>query len=238
MPIEASYCMFIGAFFDFIDGLTARALKVASSIGKDLDSLADIITFGLLPGFIAMNLVVASHKTNIYFSLICLIIPLFSAIRLAKFNNDTEQSFIFKGLATPANGLFWACINICYFSSYFTIYSMSNLIPAEVDLHRDFIPSEFAIQKENANWLGIIINEYPLILIVLAITLSLLLVSKIKLMAFKFKGFGWKANQWKYILLILCLPLVIWLKFASAPIILILYILISQIHFRTHKNEI
>ncbi len=238
MPIEASYCMFIGAFFDFIDGLIARALKVASAIGKDLDSLADIITFGLLPGLIALNLVVASHKTNVFLSFVSLIIPLFSAIRLAKFNNDTEQSFLFKGLATPANGLFWACVNICYFNSYFTIYGLSNLIPAEVDLHRDFIPSQYAIQKDTANWLGIIINDYPLILVVAAIVLSFLLISNLKLMAFKFKGFGWKDNQWKYILLIVCLPLIIWLKFTSAPIILLLYIITSQIHFRTQKHEI
>jgi CDP-diacylglycerol--serine O-phosphatidyltransferase len=78
----------------------------------------------------------------------------------------------------------------------------------------------------------------PFILVIITLVFSWLLISPIKLMAFKFKGFGWKPNQWKYILLILSLPLVIFLGFASAPIILLLYIIISQIHFRKQAHEI
>lgn len=237
VPILASYCMFIGAFFDFIDGLIARALKTSSEIGKQLDSLADIITFGLLPGFIVINMLIGIHQLPFSIILVCLIIPVFSAIRLAIFNTDHEQSYHFKGLATPANGLFWACINICYFKSFETIYSIGSVVMAEVDRHRDFVRNS-PTPKEVVSSLAKFINDHSFVLLIAVFVMSFLLIVPIKLMAFKFKGFSWKENQWKYILLIISLPFIILLGFASAPIILILYIIISQIHFRTHKNEI
>ncbi len=104
-----SFCIFSGAFFDFFDGLTARALNVQSSIGKELDSLADMVTFGILPGLIAFSLLdsVLDEKMH-FFSFLALIIPLCSALRLAKFNVSEDQSTSFKGLPTPANAIFFA----------------------------------------------------------------------------------------------------------------------------------
>lgn len=241
-PIWAVYAVLFASFFDFIDGLTARLLKVTSPIGRDLDSLADVVTFGILPGMMIFHIFGFSgaiRSENVfdlflvgsvveragYISYIAVIIPVFSAIRLAKFNNDTEQGYYFKGLATPANGLFITC-------SFFWIYTEINKIRLASFQFGAATPQP----SEVPDYLFFILH--PAFLILITIILSVLLVSNLKLMAFKFKGFGWKANQWKYILLILCLPLIIFLKFASAPIILILYIIISQIHFRTQRHEI
>lgn len=101
--INASIMIFLGSFFDFFDGFIARLLKTVNPIGKDLDSLADIITFGLLPSFILYNYLSDSILSNFVF-----LIVLFSALRLAKFNNDTSQTLTFKGLPTPALAIFFA----------------------------------------------------------------------------------------------------------------------------------
>lgn len=98
---QALYFVLIGAFFDLLDGLVARLLKVNSDIGKQLDSLADLITFGLLPSF--YMLVLLAQKTEIYW--VALLIAVFSALRLAKFNIDESQTDHFKGLPTPANAI-------------------------------------------------------------------------------------------------------------------------------------
>ncbi len=229
MPIEAAYAMFIAAIFDFFDGLVARALHVTSPIGRDLDSLADVITFGLLPGLIAMNMVIATQNIDHRWSFICLLIPIFSALRLAIFNNDTQQSYSFKGLATPANGLFWACLSISYFNSYISPYSISSMrYEGMISKHHIDNPSTVAMYIEN----------YPYLIIGAAIILSLLLVSRIDLIAFKLNNFSFKRYMWHFILLILSVISAIIFGFASAPIILLLYIIISQIHFRTTAHEI
>ncbi len=97
--------IFLGAVFDFFDGFVARALKTVNPIGKDLDSLADIVTFGLLPGFIVFN-----YLGNSVLAYSGLLIAVLSALRLAKFNNDLEQKKIFKGLPTPALAIFFASL--------------------------------------------------------------------------------------------------------------------------------
>jgi CDP-diacylglycerol--serine O-phosphatidyltransferase len=241
-PTWAVYAVFFASFFDFIDGLTARLLKVASPIGKDLDSLADVVTFGVLPGLMLYQLfgfygiIDTANQHGLYLwgpigerggyiSFIAVLIPVFSAIRLAKFNNDTEQGYYFKGLATPASGLFITC-------SFFWIYTEIKKIspPSYMWGSIEWVPPPIP------GYLTFVLH--PVFLISTTILLSVLLVCNLKLMAFKFKGFGWKANQWKYIFLAGSLLLIICLKFAAAPIILILYILISQIHFRTNKDEI
>ncbi len=102
---SGAYFILISAVFDFIDGFAARLLKVSSEIGKQLDSLADLVSFGVLPGFILFQMSAVQSDSSIlpYFTLI---IPLLSAYRLAKFNLDTRQSEQFIGLPTPANALF------------------------------------------------------------------------------------------------------------------------------------
>ncbi|TAF77805.1 MAG: CDP-diacylglycerol--serine O-phosphatidyltransferase [Bacteroidetes bacterium] len=106
--IIASYWVYAGAGFDFFDGLAARLLKAHSNIGKDLDSLADMVTFGLVPGFVVYKLI--GFSNNEYLPYIGVLIPVFSAWRLAKFNNDTRQSVDFLGLPTPANAIFFVSL--------------------------------------------------------------------------------------------------------------------------------
>jgi CDP-diacylglycerol--serine O-phosphatidyltransferase len=99
----ASFCIMAGMVFDFSDGFAARLLKAWSAIGKDLDSLADVVTFGIAPGAIVMNLLTAGGMNWLPAFVISALIPAASALRLAKFNNDTSQSVTFRGMATPAS---------------------------------------------------------------------------------------------------------------------------------------
>ena len=102
--------MLIAAMFDFFDGAAARALKVSSPIGKELDSLADMISFGFLPGMVAFRLLTPLADAWTYLPYLGFVITLFSALRLAKFNVDTRQTDSFIGLATPANAILWVGI--------------------------------------------------------------------------------------------------------------------------------
>ena len=112
----ALLCMLLSAVFDFCDGMAARALKAYSNIGKELDSLADVVSFGFLPGMLAFQLLHASSLTDTCQTLpyLAFIITLFSALRLAKFNVDERQTTGFIGLATPANALFWGSLAATY----------------------------------------------------------------------------------------------------------------------------
>lgn len=101
---EAAYFIFAAAFFDFADGFAARLLKVQGQLGKQLDSLADVVSFGSLPGFILFRLMQEAHGGA--WSYAAMAVPVFSALRLAKFNIDPRQSNVFIGLPTPANALF------------------------------------------------------------------------------------------------------------------------------------
>lgn len=104
----------VGALFDFFDGLSARALKVKNPIGKEIDSLADCVTFGLAPSVMLMQAIRLSTENSNYswgwWSAIALVMAAFSALRLAKFNIDERQTGSFLGLATPANAIFWASL--------------------------------------------------------------------------------------------------------------------------------
>lgn len=103
----AAWAILIAAVFDFMDGMAARILKAYSPMGKELDSLADLISFGMAPAAIAFEMMQVVGITN-FVAYTAFIIPVFSALRLAKFNLDERQSSSFLGLPTPANGLFWA----------------------------------------------------------------------------------------------------------------------------------
>ena len=104
-PVEPAYFIWIACVFDFFDGFTARMLKVSSSIGKELDSLADLVSFGVLPAITMYHWIDSAGGANQY-AYISLMIAVFSAIRLAKFNVDTRQADTFIGVPTPANALF------------------------------------------------------------------------------------------------------------------------------------
>jgi len=106
--IVAAYAVLLSAIFDFFDGFASRVLQSFSGIGKELDSLADIVSFGVLPSVILYQLFLQApqiDKVSPYLNFIAFLIPVFSALRLAKFNTDTRQAEIFIGLPTPANGM-------------------------------------------------------------------------------------------------------------------------------------
>ncbi|MBQ9339191.1 MAG: CDP-alcohol phosphatidyltransferase family protein [Paludibacteraceae bacterium] len=111
-------CIMIGACFDFFDGMTARILGVSGPIGKELDSLADVITFGLAPSAMLVQSVRQATENSNYewgwWSMVFFIMAAFSAVRLARFNCDERQTDSFIGLATPANALFWASLITTY----------------------------------------------------------------------------------------------------------------------------
>jgi len=186
----------ISLLFDLLDGMIARALKINSEIGIQLDSLADMVTFGVVPGFIMMILIDDSSIVHYgYLPFLGILITVFSALRLAKFNVDTEQSTYFKGLATPANTIL--------------IFSL------------------FWIQNQN----GFIISaEYDLYALIGITLLSCwLLISNIPLFSFKFKGFAWKDNHYKYVFLIISVILLIVFQMNAVPFIILLYIITSII---------
>ncbi len=109
----AGLLIIIGSVFDFFDGFVARKLGVSGELGKNLDSLSDVVSFGVAPGFIVFALLAKAEVPN-YLAYTGFLIPLFSALRLAKFNVDTEQKYYFKGLPTPAMALFFVGLAMSY----------------------------------------------------------------------------------------------------------------------------
>ena len=208
--VSASYCIFISLVCDFFDGFLARALQAYSDLGKELDSLADMVSFGVLPAFILFSLVELScgsqctvgifgfYKPFLVFALV-----LMSAYRLAKFNIDTRQSDQFIGVPTPANGLFIASLPlIIHFQPEYTAYILS--------------------------FKGLLIYS---------VVMSYLLVCELPLLAFKFKTWDWKSNQVKFIFLIFCIAALVMLKFAAIPVLVMAYILLSGLVFLLNPNK-
>jgi len=191
----------IGAVFDFFDGMTARLLHVSSPIGKELDSLADDITFGFAPSaiifsFLQSTTAVANstlytlHSTLPY---LAFIIAAFSALRLAKFNLDERQALGFIGLPTPANALFWGAL----------IVGLGDKIAT--------------------------LPYAPWIVLAAMLVSSWLLVSEIPMFALKFKTWGWQGNQVKYLFLLSCIPLLLLLGISGIAAIIAWYILLSVV---------
>ncbi len=165
-----------GAIFDFFDGMSARLLHVSSPIGKELDSLADVVTFGVAPSSILFYLfhevqypeLLTSFRSVIPYS--AFLMAAFSALRLAKFNLDTRQSTRFIGLPTPANALFWGSLVL--------------------GQHAFLVSPKF-----NAVFLFLFMFLF-----------CWLLVAELPLLALKFKNLSWHDNRFKYIFLVGCLP--------------------------------
>ncbi|GAA4795948.1 CDP-diacylglycerol--serine O-phosphatidyltransferase [Olivibacter ginsenosidimutans] len=195
--IQAGYAIIIAAIFDFFDGLVARMLHVSSPIGKELDSLADMVSFGFLPSVIIFQLfepttAIAYGGEWIKYS--AFLIAIFSALRLAKFNLDTRQATVFIGLPTPACALF--------------ILSLPHIA-----LSKDPVISAYV--------------QHPLILLILILALSLLMVSEIPLMSLKFKDLQFSNNWYRYVLVTISIILLVVLKISAIPIIVITYIILS-----------
>jgi CDP-diacylglycerol---serine O-phosphatidyltransferase len=213
--VLASIFIFIAGVFDYLDGTAARLLKAYSAIGKELDSLADVVSFGVAPGIIMFHLlyVPCSTSSNIlermhvvpYFALL---IPICSAIRLAKFNLDVRQEVSFIGLPTPANAMFFASIPLLVNleSSFFAF------------IHLDFLVTIFTNTR---------------VLAILTVFFSYLLVSDLRLFSMKFKTMDWEKNQVRYIFLLISLLLLILFSISAIPLIIVLYIVLS-LFFQKH----
>ena len=190
----------IGAVFDFFDGMSARLLHVSSPIGKELDSLADCITFGFAPSAIVFTFLspLTSHLSPLL-PFLAFIMAAFSALRLAKFNLDERQALGFIGLPTPANALFWGSLMV------------------SLNWQRMFDPYQ--------------IPDFWLYTILALIPISCyLLVSEIPMFALKFKTWGWKGNEVKYIFLLTCIPLLLLLGVSGLAAIIAWYVILSVIH--------
>jgi len=153
-PIPAAYFVWASCVFDFLDGFAARLLKVSSPIGKDLDSLADMVSFGLLPTLV-MFMLIKNSSTNEILPSISFLMVVCSALRLAIFNNDETQADSFRGVPTPANALFITSLPLVIYqpsiASYFTTWALvaiavifSLLMMARFEL--------FALKFKNFSW--------------------------------------------------------------------------------------
>ena len=202
------------AVADFADGLLARALRVSSAIGKDLDSLADMVSFGVVPG--AMLFVLLSQCLPLPYPLkgseielapfgiseewapivpfFAFTVTIFSALRLAKFNNDTRQTTSFIGLPTPA----------------------CTLVVASLPL---------ILSHDNFGLKAVILN--PWLLVGFTVLLSGLLVAKLPLFALKFKNLRWGDNRRRFIFILLAAGLLLGLQAAAVPLVVLLYVLLS-----------
>lgn len=197
----------LGALFDFCDGASARFLKVQSPMGKELDSLADIITFGLVPGIVAFRLLTPLASVWLYIPYLGFLITLFSALRLAKFNIDTRQTTSFLGLATPANALFWL--------------GLANL-PIFNDVG-GFLLILFCSMQENADYILLI----SWVILALVLLTSWFLVSEIPMFSLKFHNLKLKDNWVRFLFLALSLILLIIFHEGGLVFVIILYIIMS-----------
>lgn len=197
--LAAFYCVLASGIFDFFDGLVARLLKVKSLIGKELDSLADVISFGFLPGAILYTMLL-EVTTSPYLPYLGFMVTVFSALRLAKFNIDERQTSDFIGVNTPMNT--------------FLIVSL----PFIGEIYPQYI-----------------YNIY--LLIAITIVTSFLLVSELKLFSMKLSSLRWEVNKFKYLFLIVSLLLVIGLEILAIPLIFVLYIIFSVLHFRQKASN-
>jgi len=150
----AAYFVILSGIFDFFDGMIARLLHVKSAIGKDLDSLADMVSFGFLPGVIMFHLLKASDYSSEYLPYLGFIITIFSALRLAKFNNDERQSEDFIGLNTPMNTLF-ICSLPYIATDYPNVIGSTILLLATTAITSFLLISEikiFSLKFSNFSW--------------------------------------------------------------------------------------
>jgi CDP-diacylglycerol--serine O-phosphatidyltransferase len=206
--IAAAYAIFLSAIFDFFDGLASRVLKSFSGIGKELDSLADMVSFGVLPAVIMYQLFLDAHqidKVSNWLNFIAFLIPVFSALRLAKFNVDTRQAENFIGLPTPANAILIASfpIIIGHHNRFYTPY-LTN----------------------------------PYVLPCFVVMMCALLVLEMPMMSLKFKNSDFNKNIYRYLLLLFSAILILFFKFAAVPVVIFIYIILSIVQFKFAPDTI
>src|SRR5687768_8721027 len=207
-----SICIMIAAAIDFLDGFVARMFNATSAIGKQLDSLADLVSFGVAPGMIIYQFLRISYirepdglDVSTWALVPALIFPCAGAYRLARFNTDSDQEYGFKGVPIPAAGLVVASLPLIMWYNYFNV-------------------SELLLNK----WF----------LYLLTIIMSYLMISRLPVMALKFKDFSLKNNLPKVILLVLAIVLAAIFKWLAIPLIFICYVVLSVISNRREQPDV
>ncbi|HTH56243.1 MAG TPA: CDP-diacylglycerol--serine O-phosphatidyltransferase [Cyclobacteriaceae bacterium] len=184
--LPVAYFVWAAGVFDFFDGFAARQLKVTSPIGKELDSLADMVSFGILPA-LAMYKMIGASSSNDYLPYVAFLIAVCSALRLATFNVDETQRDSFKGLNTPANSIFITAL------------------PFITGRVGEFIQNDW-------------------VLVSITIVFSLLLISRVNIIAFKFKDFSWANNKLRFTFLACAVLLLMLIGKPAIPLIILTYI--------------
>jgi len=216
--VIAALFVFVGILFDFADGFVARLLNVQGELGKQLDSLADVVTSGLVPGIVMFQLILASVSNkswavdgysmielslNDYFSVIYitsaigLLFTLAAAYRLAKFNIDERQTSSFIGLPTPA----------------------ASLVVLSLPLIMQYSNNDIVVNFIQNTWF----------LIGLTLLLCYLMNAEIPLFSLKFKDYKWKNNKVKFVFVLVTLILVVALQFIAIPLVIIWYVVLSML---------
>ena len=205
MSVMASVMIFAAGLFDFFDGFTARLLNAHSPIGGELDSLSDVVSFGVAPGFIMYRLMYEGMLEPIWplgsvslFACFAFLLPVFSAVRLAKFNVDTRQTTSFIGLPTPPMAIFIASLPLAFW--------------------------QLGLLGQPA------LNPYLGLGIVLLF--SFMMVCNRPFFSFKMKKLAWKGNEVKWIFLMLAVAGFVVFRFVALPFILLLYVLLSVLFYR------
>ena len=218
----SGYFIGVAAIFDFLDGFAARLLNAKSPIGGQLDSLADMVTSGVVPGIVMYGLlgdgaVIPTYEQSDIIvwtgfkiqtvQVIGLLLTIAACYRLAKFNLDTRQSDSFIGLPTPAMSLFVVFLPVI-------------VATTEIEMVKELLT-----------------NQY--VLIGITIVLSYLMNANLPLLALKFKSFGLKENIFRYVLIFSSIALILTLQYLAVPLIIIFYIILSVIqNFSISKNDV
>jgi len=213
----AAVFIFAAAIFDFLDGFAARLLKAYSAIGKELDSLADMVSFGLAPAAIVFTMLELTlfgknyhiqdidTSFSLWVTLITsLVIPVAGAFRLAKFNTDDRQSEQFLGMPIPANAIFFASLALIL----------------ELGTNAAIVP--------------VILNKYTLLSAIFAC--SFLMVSELPMFNLKVKNLKLKENALRFLFLGITLLMLVFLQLYALPLIIIWYVLLSGISYMTEKK--
>ena len=244
----AVYLIFIAVLFDFLDGLAARSLSAQSEFGKQLDSLADMVSFGVAPGFLAYNLMISITEIrpllsfspflpediqsygemsfmDDLFPFIAFVIPIFTALRLAKFNIDPTQSVEFKGLASPGNALFIAG------SSLYMHPKIEGMAETLLRLGADGNSMDPGIVTIFLIGAGLTV-----------VIVSSMMLFSVRMFSFKFSNLSWRENVVRYLFLLVCLTVISFALlfknlFAALPIIILLYIGLSMINNLFRKKD-
>jgi CDP-diacylglycerol--serine O-phosphatidyltransferase len=211
-PVTACWLILAAMIFDFFDGFASRLLKAYSDMGKELDSLADVVSFGVAPGLLIYTVLAKSMNLDaseilifkyLFVIAVTAFFPVCAALRLAKFNIDTTQSDTFRGVPTPAAAL--AVVTVILSGHY----------------SDSFIVNSFLVS--------------PAAVIIFSLIISALMVTRIPLLSLKFHDFGLKGNEGRFLLISVCALLVIIFRFGGIPWIIPAYLGVSLISLLFRK---